>query len=1367
MKNAAETIKIRKKARVEQETKTDDNTLDSVISEVLKDLTEECVNDQENLHITSEDVCRFIKKLNEKAAKMKDDDSKRDSPPSELKLFSQIEHYYRFHLQNRKYQSFRVEFETQNKEDNKAALEGKFHDLIDFANNPTRDKADKADAFNLCSVLIQHVYQILNPESDSAQNLQHGECSRETEGDYRRANYVPLNDYHKSELLTWNRLLQEDGEYNHGVYPYCKFQELDDHTRIILLIVTKLDENYIDDKVKKVDKIEPVHLVILKSRDLFRFGKSHLGAVEFKLRHAIGNLSYAIFTGRTNESLASMSTEAALVARHWNSTGIDRLFEESENEEKATGITLSNKIIEEMLCADVEGLKTLEVFPFDRAFLFSGSNFRAIDENPRTKTRAGSSMKLTVLEAALKSLRPQDNDRFLSTMERLEKKEEHAEQPSLGMFFDVTQKTIGYKTECLIDAGVKWKLRTLDNSQSTEFEPIIKSLEEETLELKENKDKIEAVFKTLFSGFTEKKDDLLQAFCQKTYQYYDPDGLCLISDFAVDIAGIEGLKTIQDAYFDVFFEREMADWKRVWAETSQNIPDLKAFKKWLEKRESKVVFVSFDPFQNLGNMDKEGKRYLKENDAFTIILVADEDIGKNKFDLDTEIKDLKQMFLMIIRRKLREEKMKKEVIRGQKKLFNSMMSGTMHRLKSYAREQSEKAEIESMLGRFQNVFEAEDVLAEPREFKSTQKVYTYFLEPFIQEQLGEKLTGIEIQMIKQQFDKACREYLSKWKNLKKKETIEIKDLDIKFNENYFPEIVIEVQDDFVKEAVKISINNALEHAAIYSEKTQNKAEVIISFNFSSKMEKGLYFFELSIINSSNPLSPEQLTILNSPEPQISPKDASKTTSTGIGRYIARLQLQKSIGKGADISLDNVGENLVEAKLILPARRSKRSHEDKKYEKDEGIEISTKHEYKNFDYILYIEDNKESRENSKNALVKLLGDERKLFDCDNKQEALVVIEKALPSIVLLDLNILRKPNDTVAIEDYAYELIEEIAEKKEKTPIIVLSNNAAKDIERSLNERSLKDYSTEIKDFDKDVEIEEKTIVIPLQDIKKLSEEEGKGLLKALGKWVKENMELESGSAQKTQRGPKMVETNVLQFLKVNFNDQDFDEKLEKYRKDNISDDIPNKIFIATAEANSEDTLFKTVSQWFSYNLESFFKDEQGKSRFSPIIRNARFRTIFLNIQIDDKLNEIADVKFKYWCLPHNILISKPGIEIDSTLAWKWKFTAHGTRGSLSTLRHDIKNMISVDEGNEIITKINAVEQQLLFMDENLDSDLSKAFKSKDKKIIKTLKDRPDKANPNIKDLFEELHGVFSRQKFPEKIQAFKVTIENLQEFLEK
>jgi len=156
--------------------------------------------------------------------------------------------------------------------------------------------------------------------------------------------------------------------------------------------------------------------------------------------------------------------------------------------------------------------------------------------------------------------------------------------------------------------------------------------------------------------------------------------------------------------------------------------------------------------------------------------------------------------------------------------------------------------------------------------------------------------------------------------------------------------------------------------------------------------------------------------------------------------------------------------------------------------------------------------------------------------------------------------------------------------------------------------------------------------------------------------------------------------------------------------------------------------------------------------------------VFLNIQIAGKLKKLIDFKVQYWCLLHNILLSGQGIEFEKSLAWRWKFTAHGNRGCLSKLRHDIKNKLTVEEGKDIIDELDATEANLLF-EKKLNSDLKHAFKTADKSILKVLRERTDMTNANVKDLFKKLNDAFSRHKSHELISPFKETVENLQEFL--
>jgi hypothetical protein len=1362
-----DSFKLKKLHQVEgDESKREGDSLDKAILSFIRDFTEKCVNNKDNLHITGEEVCLFLQKLYKKARK---EWGKKEKiyyrTLSDLEIFCQIEYYYRFHIQDRKYRSFRVAFEKSVTTNTDDIPYGKLEELIDYGNDIKTSKQE-ANAFSLYSTLFKHIYQV--EETSKKDNPHHtfnrveNKIENKTEEEYWKSGYAELNDYHKSELLTWHRLLREDNKYNYSVYPYCKFEKLDDQERLILLITTKLVQNYMDSKVKPVDKIEPIHMLVFKFRELYNIPQERLREIEFKLQYVIGYLSYAVFAGRTNENLKSISTEASKVSRFWYSTGIEKLFEENE-EGSSKGMDFSRKFIEEILCANVEGLTGLEVFPFDRAFIFSGSNYRAITFDPATNSRARSPMRLQILETALKSRRPQDNSRFLSTMERIEKQENgQTEQPDSEIYFDITQKRIVYHSDCLIEADTDgWIFRIVDSDEpiSEKLDKKIDQLKEFNEKIKEDlnlgeKGKIDAVINSLFAAFQEESEDELQKFCQPTFRYYDEDGLCFLTDFAVRDDDIKSLKAIQDTYCKAFFKKEKKEWEKIWDDNKANIPDIDEFMKFLQRKEAKVVLVSFDPRQNLYNMDMEGNRYLEDTDAFTILLVSDEDIVKNNYALATEVENLKQIFHMIIRRKLREAVMKKEVLRGQKKLFTTMMPSIMHQIKHLITDADHKNEVEGMMNKFKKIFEHEDFTPVYRDMNSNKDIYEYFLAPFIIEQLkeppytGEQGSPGEFQ---NKITAACRKYLEE--NIDRHGgsiTVKPEKLECVINRKYFPKFQLRTKDEFAADAARTLLNNAVEHAALHAGKTGIKPEIIISFNLSPIPGNQDYQFELSIINNAFQLAQERLEILNAADPKETKKDAFKKSSTGLGLYIARTQLQKSIGKGADIKISNVGDHYVEASLILPANLVKKKPE----ESDTPIPASVD----TLDYVLYVEDDPKYWEDSKKLLINTLGSEDKLFFCDNKKEAITKINSASPLLVLLDMKFYRVPDDKETPTEYCTDVIKRLAQIGYHPPVVILSNYSNQDFEHRKDDFRSWGYKFEIQDFEKEPHIKEKTIIFPQKSIKNLAKEEGKYLIKAVENWLERKMEDSIAIEKRKMPAKGDIPPSAFDYTEVDFNADDFNEKLAAYRTRNISPGIPDEIFVAKANVSDERYFYETIFNWFSQRgLKSFYPDEQYE----------RFRTLLLNIRVPEPLPGFVDLKIRYWCLPYNILVTSQNIPIDSILAWKWKHTPHGARGTLSNLRHDLKNKITGEQLDEFISVINRAEEQLLFSDKELLADLNRLQKKRDHTIIEKLLGRGERLTSPVHRLFNPMNAIFEKYGTNPEIEKLYRVVQNLQYFLMK
>lgn len=261
------------------------------ISQILDEITEGSVTDDSNPQITGEDVYNFIERLRERA-RLKLEKNKKNNVYDfgELDLFASIKAYFRFFINidiDRKYCSTEMNLKHSNEE--KDFLSCLFKDLVQSVNNPEKTKEQKNEedmAFNLFSTLFLHIYQnhikkkalAASPtqqgkqQEESQQEKNQQEENQPGEKQQEENQYIPLNDYLKSNLITWDNLLKGDGKKEYGVYPFCQFVRLDPHLDTFgLIIASRLDNNYVDSKVKEIDKIGPIHFIIFNSRYLYLF----------------------------------------------------------------------------------------------------------------------------------------------------------------------------------------------------------------------------------------------------------------------------------------------------------------------------------------------------------------------------------------------------------------------------------------------------------------------------------------------------------------------------------------------------------------------------------------------------------------------------------------------------------------------------------------------------------------------------------------------------------------------------------------------------------------------------------------------------------------------------------------------------------------------------------------------------------------------------------------------------------------------------------------------------------------------------------------------------------------------------------------
>jgi len=1384
-----DTTLLKIKRKIQQDGNGEDNIKEvsffEITEKILHELLEDCQQNEGTPQVITKAIRCFITDIYKKISELKTKDYTH-SP--ELLLFSNLQEYFTFNIffdNDRRYCSKRENFKGLQKEEfesEQKTLPQRFKHIIELLNDPSYQPGTKPN-YDIISILCAHLYRNIN------QNLNEP---------------IPVNQYDESDILTWNRQLKlkDDNIYEYANYPFCDYLRLNDNETIIMVIVTKLNNIFIDKKVKEFDQLEAAHLLIFKSPDFYTISENKLNFVKL-MKHCLAYLTYANLISNAEAVLNITAGEQQAVTRYWFYEGIEKLF---AHEKILSGMDLARMIVENLLCANIKELRKLEIYPFDRVFIFPGSNFRAVKKNDSSGEYE---LEFYAMEAGIKSKRPQDNGRFLTSLERLENTSDIPVHPNLGQEFNLTHKKITISSYYKIDKTGNFKGTGTPSGETSELKIEYQSKDEDVREkeldfigtlveelrnfrwerITKSSDKQNCIIASLYTGLYRNEiikdlrkdksyenksvkdissivDGKLQEICQQTYNFYTSYGLCFIDDFAGKFDDLQILDTITIPYFKTLEQENCEKWEALWKDVPENIPDIDKFTQWKKKVQRKIALISYDPSQDTENMDQKGNRYLDPNKyGFTILLIQDEVQRKNNYQILAESENLLQLFTMITGRLIQLEKLKKETIREQKSFFKTLMPSVMHRVKNYVPEQKQKDEIENMMKDISKLFVDEDFTFEIERIVNAEQLYKYFMSNFIEEQLNIKVSDFTYKSVSVLMDEACKKYMER-KISELKLNISAKTLKVYVGIDPPDNFHIKTHKNFVHEAIKIILNNALEHTAIYANKEKATPEISIFFNIVPLLlkEDNSAIFDITVVNSSYHLSAEKLKIINSAEPTEIEKDASKTTSTGIGLFIARKQLRNVIGKEADIRLMNLGKNKVAAKILLPASilsLEEQMPEKKQRTKAEAITHNEK-------YILYVEDDKKNREASEIFLAEIAPKTGCIIHAvDNYQDAIAKMKAQSPQLILMDLTILKSSGSTELGQKWGLKTLKEALENQDKIPIILItgsSENEVKDILiRNINiEKCGYKYEGKIS---KDKELQNHGIY--LTNMKQLNAKDAEDVRIIINKWAEIHSEKKYEKEKKISSVDTSEEVNSVEY---NLTDKEFNKELENYRVRNITDGLPGEVFVTKYIPKDISDLCEALSKWLLHpGIKSFYPDEQNETELYPISSNESYKTILFLIN-SEKLTDVIDIKLRYWGLSHNMLFSKKK-KVSKQIYARWKNSSHGFKGPLSILRHDLKNKLQAEELQKLLTHINRLESALLFDNQDFFVELDDLLKTNKQKAVNILSD--NKFYQPIfalhESLFEDTTKVLrmvaeNSQERKELEHSIKV-IENLHDFL--
>jgi len=1300
------------------------DAIEDIISEIAEINTEE----SHGLQVCSTEIRQFFDKTFEYARKVLEEAGDSVPDADSTILASRVLHY-EFHIHNRSYQSIRTVHQGQ------VGSEGKILNLIRNSVKRECDLTDKHNPARLISTLVKHLQG----------------CSAEL-GDLKGkpGDYHIVDDYLKSDLLTWvDHHLEACGDgYDFAAFPYVKTVLIPGNDLIVSVIMTRLDASHVDSKVAKLDRREPVHLLVFQSDRMYGISKEQIRSYEKRIKYIIGYINYSKHCSSKTWNLLRIADDAAAVGHHWYLDGIERVLDESEQE--LDGLSMSERIVTDILCARVPGAEDLVVFPFDRVYLFPGSNDGAVNNNM---------MRFKILEASIKSKRPEDRNRWLTTMERLEYNEDAGGvgiQPAIETEFDQTDKRITFQTEIQLrrkelksgsSSVLTGESSILESSTSCdsfdyskinfddyykdiygsftgsghdELEKAKKQIEsnngydrsaveinynDNLNQLKEHNDdfrlktirsgdlyrKIDAVINTLFTGW--KFDG--KAECQQTYEYYDEDGICFLHDFYYHTnLGSEKTRRVHATDETIFSISSLDTLESLYLNDffASNSKDLlriwrNTYVNWPDKA------LYYD--------------WRNRTESRVVLISFDPEQHEENIDSDGQLYlDNKKGFTILLVVDSDRPKSREDLNSEINSLYLLVKLIIQRQLRDAKLRRESLAHKRLLYDTFIEhvIHRAKGSLPENKQKEMTQLLEKFKLALKADEQVTRQKeceSGISVLRylfaVEAEGGKSVSEVADIEKLLRKQSQEHLKvrypeknlgvinGINFLFYEPNVPAISITTNDEFVQEAVKVVLANSIEYGYLYALK-----------NLSDKKPGE---FKITVHVTVVPVNEKQgyieLCMVNYAEPIPIERLHALNSNDLDFQLEPDKRKQESTGIGVRMSRIQLRECIGKGADIqyfnLDNSRVMATIVLPITFKNSSVEIPRKiRELSNFKApydILIIEDNLEQLKLAKETLTEILdNDTFEIRTCTSKSEA----EKHLmgvPSMVVTDLSVPVNPTGGHPKEKNGMDILRFIVREPHVPPVFINSGSLSSEISQKLLDNNI--ISDKVKMYDdvvKDIqEIQSGTIYILGQ--KGFSSFKDSNFATAVRKWI------DSEYSKRIRAKSITVELGVTKFRTFKLKDKKFDKSLINYCDENRAE-LPEEVLFVESITKNMKELKLALYQWFSHTGiidPTSTVPEPSKSAPISLTDHDAFPTICLIIKCKPSTLKTVGIAMRYWALSRNVLLVRDDVKASETLAYSWRNSPSTDRGPISRLRHDARDFFAVSDLERAVGIITEAE----------------------------------------------------------------------------
>lgn len=794
------------------------------------------------------------------------------------------------------------------------------------------------------------------------------------------------------------------------IYSSSKLFYAASNNHFFILSYSPANEQYYNQKIKDVNKAPSFSFMVFDREAEDYFIENY---------EVINNLhrNFMQFTylSDTNQNIVNAMGEASLISQYWYTESVNRILKDHDKELKKAqdSSLLAEYIVRYILAAEIEGVDLIEVYPFDRVFMFNNSVF---EKNNNTN-------KFTIFEGLLESKVPHKE---IQDKEFLGGKTQYA--------YEWEREKTGFSFDRFDPSKKKIKI-THSSAESFQMDP--KNWINDY-----NKDD-ETVINNLLVSMLSSDSKINETQMLEYKANYSNNGITYLYSSGTNLnSQISALYNLQEHHLHNIDEENN---NGLIKSAGENL--FKA-KEYFDN--VKIVLFSYTPEEE---NSKKG---------FTLIMVANDDVQKALMEQKAEKDDLHTALKLLINQHFTiDQKYKVQSVKEQNELID-ILTQTKHSIKNSFETFETDGNIDILKEKILAIIEQDKIQMIEQGREATIVKFAQDLSNsctlqnsfnFLQSLFSSSATkkGIVTKELNRKFDihsnkpwdffakciynldmetlRDNRIYSVTWKAQDEGGG----QLTLIIDLNELQNFSFEWKESLFNDAIYVMLKNSCEHSIETFKENDYKREIFLDLYISNV--NGQESLNIEFTNQTNKICKD---IFNHINREVTIRgNAKKENSTGIGVVTIRKRLDVTYGLDlSDIKFTMVNENTIKSLLYFPV----------KSDLNEAIFIDSKECSQNAN-ILYLEDTPEYYKKNKKGF---LENSIESYHDVRYSESL---EYEKYKLLITDLNIFG-PDDATPAFSNGEDAILDFIDQSENGAIIVLSSDVD-DFQRKVNYKVVK------------------------------------------------------------------------------------------------------------------------------------------------------------------------------------------------------------------------------------------------------------------------------------------------------------------------